>query len=253
MSIKKRPMSADGKTIERRRSRRFPVAVPLEVSWRAKDGTAVKADAVARQVNANGGFLKMPSYPDLGARVTLANFLSAQTAEARVLAGPPTREGVSNGIIVELIEPSETFWGVNLQSEKAAAELHKLEKAMQGEGIDLRLLKEYRDAVEFIRSSAGIVQQLRECHLRGSSDTELLALLAAERIRRTIDSSLALLVDLDAGRVRIESKEVDELYQALEQLTARLRRDCQKTGDRLLNGSRRRAQAPAAPVARGSR
>jgi hypothetical protein len=253
VSIKKRPMSADGKTVERRRSRRFPVAVPLEVSWRAKDGTAVKSDAVARQVNANGGFLKMSSYPDLGARVTLANFLSAQTAEARVLAGPPTREGVSNGIIVELIEPNDTFWGVNLQSEKAAAELHKLEKAMQGEGIDLRLLKEYRDAVEFIRSSATTVQQLRECHLRGLDDAELFSLLATERIRRTIDSCLTLMTDLDSGRVKIESKEVDELYQALEQLTTRLRRDCQKTGDRLLNGSRKRAAVAAVPVARSSR
>ncbi|HWF40405.1 MAG TPA: hypothetical protein VG322_17900 [Candidatus Acidoferrales bacterium] len=253
MSIKKRPMSADGKTVERRRSRRFPVAVPLEVSWRGKDGASVKADAVARQVNANGGFVKMSYYPDLGARVTLANFLSAQTAEARVLAGPPTREGVSNGIIVELIEPNDTFWGVNLQSEKAAAELHKLEKAMQSEGIDFRLLKEYRDAVEFIRSSATIVQQLRECHLRGSNDTELLSLLATERIRRAINSCLTLMTDLDSGRVKIESKDVDELYQALEQLTSRLRRDCQKTGDRLLNGSRKRAQIPAAPLAGSSR
>lgn len=253
MSIKKRPMSADGKTVERRRTQRFPVAVPLEVSWRGKDGTAIKADAVARQVNANGGFLKMSSYPDSGTRVTLANFLSAQTVEARVLAGPPTREGVSNGIIVELIEPSDTFWGVNLQAEKTSAELHKLEKALQSEGIDLRLLKEYRDTVEFIRSASGLVQQLRECHLRGGNDAELFSLLASERIRRTINSCLVLMGDLDAGVVKIESKEVDELYQALEQLTARLRRDCQKTGDRLLSGPHKRAAAPVAPLARSSR
>lgn len=253
MTIKKRPMTANGKTVERRKSRRFPVAVPLEVSWRGKDGAAIKADAVARQVNANGGFLRMSPYPDLGSRVTLANFLSAQTVEARVLAAPPTREGVSDGIIVELIEPNETFWGVNLQLERTTAELQKLEKALQSEGIDLRLLKEYRDAIDFIRSAAGTVQQLRECHLRGLDDAELSSALATERIRRTINSCLAVMADLDAGQVKNESKEVDELYQALDQLTARLRRDCQQTGDRLLNKPPRRALAPAVAAGAASR
>src|SRR5947209_5245423 len=76
VTIKKRPMAADGSSAERRRGPRFPVVVPLEVSWVGKDGIAVKEDAVARQVNANGGFLKMANYPSLGNRVTLTNFLS---------------------------------------------------------------------------------------------------------------------------------------------------------------------------------
>src|ERR1700733_3786588 len=145
-------MTADGTSAERRKTRRFPVVIPIEVSWRGKDGISVKEEAVARQVNANGGFLKMSSYPDLGSRVTLANFLSAQTAEARVIAAPPAREGVADGVIVELVVPSESFWGVNLQVERTSAELLKLEKAMQSEGIDLRLLHEYREAVDYIRS-----------------------------------------------------------------------------------------------------
>jgi len=86
-------MSADGTKLERRRSCRFPVAVPIEVSWRGPDGIVIKEEAVARLVNANGGFLKMSVYPEPGTRITLANFLSAQTGEARVLAAPPTREG----------------------------------------------------------------------------------------------------------------------------------------------------------------
>src|ERR1700746_26929 len=123
VTIKKRPMTADGTSVERRKSRRFPVVVPIEVSWRGKDGIAVKEDAVARQVNANGGFLKMSSYPALGSRVTLANFLSAQTVEARVLAAPDSRQGVANGIVVELIASNESFWGVDLQVNKIAVEL----------------------------------------------------------------------------------------------------------------------------------
>jgi hypothetical protein len=53
--------------------------------------------------------------------------------------------------------------------------------------------------------------------------------------------------------VKNESKEVDELYQALDQLSARLRRDCQQTGDRLLNKSQRRALAPAVTAGAASR
>jgi hypothetical protein len=108
-------MAADGKDKERRQSRRFPVVVPIEVSWRGSNGIAVKENASARHVNTNGGFLTMANYPALGSRVTLANFLSAQTAEARVLAAPDSRQGVANGIVVELIVPNESCRGVDLQ------------------------------------------------------------------------------------------------------------------------------------------
>jgi hypothetical protein len=224
VTIKKRAMSPDGSKVERRKTRRFSVAIPIEVSWRGADGIAVKEDAVARQANAQGGFLEMEVYPDLGSRVTLANFLSAQTADARVLATPHAREGVSSGIVVELIVPNESFWGVNLQVKKAGVALQNLEKALQSEGIELRLLKEYRDAVDYIRTASGAVQQLRECQLRGLDDGEVVAALTAERIRRTIDLCMEVITDVNAGRVKSESKGVDELYGAMEQLRDRLRR-----------------------------
>lgn len=222
MTFKKRPMSADGSRVERRKTRRFPVVVPIEVSWRGKDGIAVRQDALARQVNANGGFLRMSVYPDLGLRVTLTNFLSAQTAEARVLAAPHAREGVANGIIVELISPSESFWGVDLQVKKTIVELETLEKALQGEDMDLRLVKEYRDAVDCIRNAAGTLQQLRENQFRKIDDSELLSILAATRIRRTINLCLDLSSDLDASRVKSDSENLGELYQAVDHLRDRL-------------------------------
>lgn len=223
MTIKKRPMSADGTSTERRKSRRFPVVVPIEVSWRGTDGIAVKEDAVARQVNANGGFLKMATYPEAGARVTLANFISAQTAEARVLAAPHAREGVANGIVVELIVPSETFWGVDLQVKKTIVELQNLEKALQGEDIDIRLVKEYRDAVDHIRAAAGTLQTLRESQFRGLEDGEILSALATDRIQRAINLTLSVTADLTSTRAKNEAKGIDELYQALEHLHERVR------------------------------
>ena len=149
------------------------MVVPIEVSWRGKDGISVKEDAVARQVNANGGFVKMSSYPELGSRVTLANFLSAQTAEARVLAAPDSRPGVANGIVVELITPNESFWGVDLQVNKTIIELQSLETALKSEDIDVHLMREYRSAVDNIRTITETLQQLRKGQSQGVESDEL--------------------------------------------------------------------------------
>jgi hypothetical protein len=237
VTIKKRPMTADGTSVERRKSRRFPVVVPIEVSWRGRDGMAVKEDAVARQVNANGGFLKMSNYPALGSRVTLANFLSAQTVEARVLAAPDSRQGVANGIAVELIAPNESFWGVDLQVNKMAVELQNLENALRCENIDLHLMREYRDAVDYIRTTMETLQQLRKWQLGGSENGELLSILATDRIKRASNLCLEIIADLDAGRVRQESKGVDELQRVIQQLQQRLRRGAKAQAIVRLNAS----------------
>jgi hypothetical protein len=224
LSIKKRPISADGTKIERRKSPRFPVSVPVEVSWRGRDGTTITQEGVARKVNAKGGFLRMSVYPELGVRVTLANFLSAQTTEARVIASPNAREGVADGVVIELIVPNESFWGIDLQVEKTTVELQNLEKALQGEDVDARVLKEYREAVEYIRTAASAVRQLRESQLRGASEGDLNSLLAAERIRRAINVSLEVITDFDSGQLSPDLKLLSELYHAIEQLNTRLKR-----------------------------
>jgi len=218
VTIKKRPLTADGTNAERRKTRRFPVVVPIEVSWRGKDGISVKEDAVARQVNANGGFVKMSSYPELGSRVTLANFLSAQTAEARVLAAPDSRPGVANGIVVELITPNESFWGVDLQVNKTIIELQSLETALKSEDIDVHLMREYRRAVDNIRMITETLQQLRKGQSQGAESDELLSVLATDRIRRVSNLCREVIADVDAGHIKKESKTADELKQATQNL-----------------------------------
>ena len=219
----RRGTSPDGSKVERRKAQRFPVSVPIEVSWRSPEGMALKEQAIARQVNANGGQLEMSSYPDIGSRITITNFLSAEAAEARVLATPQTREGVSHGIIVELIAPSESFWGVNLQVKKTSVELQKLENSLRSEGIDLRVLNEFRDAVDYIRTTAVVVQQLREQQMHGREDGEIALLLTAERIRRATNLCLEVTADMDAGRITAITKGLDDLYRSLEQTSDRLR------------------------------
>ncbi len=218
-----RGTTPDGSKAERRKTSRFLVAVPIEASWRNSEGVPVLVHAVAKQVNANGGFLEMTLYPSVGSRITLTNFLSAESAEARVLATPNSREGVSHGIIVELITPSESFWGVNLQVKKTSVELQKLEKALQSEGIDFRLLNEFRDTVETLRTTSLAVQQLREFQLKGRDESEIVSMLVADRVRRATNLCHELVADVDAGKMTTAIKGVDDLYDCLEQACDRLR------------------------------
>lgn len=218
-----RGTTPDGSKVERRKTSRFLVAVPIEASWRNSEGIPVLVHAIAKQVNSNGGFLEMAMYPSVGSRIMLTNFLSAESAEARVLATPSSREGVSHGIIIELITPSESFWGVNLQVKKTAVELQKLEKSLQAEGIDFRLLSEFRDTVDTLRTTSLAVQQLREFQLRGRDDTEIISMLVADRVRRAISLSHDLVADIDAGKMGRETKDLDQLFDSLEQACDRLR------------------------------
>src|ERR1700674_281134 len=215
--------SPDGSKEERRKSYRFLVAVPIEATWRNPEGVPILVQAVAKQVNANGGFLEMTIYPTVGSRITLTNFLSAQSAEARVLATPSSREGVSHGIVVELITPSDSFWGVNLQVKKTSVELQKLEKSLQAEGIDFRMLNEFRDTVDTLRTTALAVQQLREFQLRGRDDGEIVSMLVADRVRRATNLCHELVADIDGEKMSIAIKGVDELFDSLEQACDRLR------------------------------
>ncbi len=177
---------------------------------------------MARQVNAQGGLIEMKTYPDVS-RVELVNFLSAQAAEARVLALRRSKEGSVLGVAVELVVPSESFWGVNFQLKKTNTELFKLEQALKSGGIDLRLLKEFRDAVDYVRIAAGVVEEVRECQLHGRDTASVLALLAAERIRRAAHLCEALAADLDVGAATQRTQGLAELSQAVEQLYQRLK------------------------------
>jgi hypothetical protein len=165
----------------------------------------------------------MATYPEIGSRVTLTNFLSAETLDARVLATPYSREGVSNGIVVELVISSESFWGVSLQIKKTTAELQKLEHLLHSEGIDLRMLKEFRDAVDYVRTAATVVQQLRERQLNGRDDDEVISLLVTERIRRATNLCAEVLTDLESGKISGETKGVDDFLRCVEQTHDQLR------------------------------
>lgn len=205
---------------EQRKSSRFPVVVPVEAKWQEASGKSVKETARAKEVNAQGGLLDMKTYPSVGSHLELTNLLSGESTEARVVATRGTKDVVV-GVAVALLVPSETFWGLNFQLRKTSAELVKIEQAMKSGGVDLRILVEFRDAVDYVRKTAWAVQEWQERQLQKHDPQTVLPLLTAERIRRATQLSKAIMKDLAEHEVTRDTVGIDEFFQAIESLHQR--------------------------------
>lgn len=207
---------------EQRRSSRFPVVVPLEVNWREANGAQFKEHAQATEVNAHGALLQMKNYPTMGVEAELTNVLNTQKTRARMAAVRRTRDGEIQGIAVELLAPDDVFWGLNFQLRRASAELLRLEEAIKQKDIDPLILREFRDAVDYVRKTAWAVQEWRERQIQHRDPSTVLSLLTMERIRRATTLTNDLLQDLQTQDVSDRTEGVAELQRTVEQLHRRL-------------------------------
>ena len=213
---------------EKRRGHRFPVVVPVKARWQDASGKGIQVTAQAKEVNAHGGLLEMKNYPSVGSQLELTNLLTNETYRARVVAPRRSKDGQALGVAVELLIPSETFWGVNFQLRKTSAELFRLEQEIRTGGIDARILTDFRDAVDHVRKTAWAVQEWQERQLLDHDPRTVLPLLTTERIRRAAQLIDAIAADLAAQEVTPETAGVRDLFQAVgraNQLLADLLRD----------------------------
>src|SRR5260370_32841396 len=139
---------------EKRRGARFPVVVPVEAKWQEASGKSVKQAAKAIEVNAQGGLLEMKVYPSVGSQLELTNLLSAEAFRARVVGTRRSTEGHVLGVAVELLIPSETFWGVNFRLKKTSAELVRLLHTMQSGNTYPRIPSWLRRGGDCLRHTA---------------------------------------------------------------------------------------------------
>lgn len=207
---------------EQRRSRRFPVVVPVEVKWQEPSGKICKEAVQAREVNAHGGLLDMKVYPWVSGDLELTNLLSGDSAKAHVVGTGRSKDGVFVGVAVALMFPNETFWGVNFQLRKTSADLANIEQAIESGGVDPRILREFREAVDYVRKAAWVVQEWQERQLQKHDPQTVLPLLTAERIRRATQLNKAIATDLAAHELTSETAGLEELFQAVESLYQRV-------------------------------
>ncbi len=98
--------------MERRRSERVFLTVPVDVSWTAGDGVQHKESAKTEEVNAHGAMLRLKTPPPLSTEIELARPSLGKSAPARVVRlGNRGHDGLTQ-VAVELAVPSHDFWGL---------------------------------------------------------------------------------------------------------------------------------------------
>jgi len=205
-------------TSGKRRSRRFPFISPVEATWQEADGKILRESGQATEVNAQGGLLEMKIYPAVGSQIELTNLLSHESSQARVIGVRRNSEGRLLGVGVELLVPSEDFWGGNFRLKKACAELVNLEYGMRSGPVDPSILREFRDAVDNVRKTAWAIQEWQERQSRQQDPKTVLPLLTAERIRRATQLCDSITADSAAGEIARETVGIDEFFQAVERV-----------------------------------
>ena len=209
-------------TAERRRSKRFPFVSPVEATWQEAGGKIFRQAGRATEVSAHGGLLELKDWAAVGSQMELTNLLSRQTSQARVVGVRRNTEGLLLGVAVELLVPSETFWGANFQLKKTCAELVKLEYDMRTGEIDPHILREFRDAVDHVRKTAWAVQEWQQ-HQSGRDDPHSVhSLLIAERIRRATQLCDAITAASATHEIARETRGIDEFFRAVERIHLRL-------------------------------
>jgi hypothetical protein len=204
---------------EQRRSWRFPVVVLVDVKWEEKN-VLFTEEAQALEANIYGAILRMKTLLPVGTKLQLTNHVSNQTVHAQVVA---IRYSKSNAVAVELRAPSETFWGTTFRLKKAAADLRTIEQEIQKGGADPLVLREFRDAVDFVRKSAWAVYEYQERQVRHKDASTVLSLLTVERVRRGTQLNADIAADFDAHNLTPETPGIADFLRAVEAVAKRLR------------------------------
>ncbi len=111
------PPSASPTLMERRRSQRVHLVVPLNVVWTTPDGVHHNEPAKTEVINAHGGLLQMKEpYPGIKEVVELSHSSTAQSCKGRVVWIFEPEVGKLARIAIELAVASQAFWGVSFPS-----------------------------------------------------------------------------------------------------------------------------------------
>jgi hypothetical protein len=222
MTSDKRASGPEVTAEKRRRSWRGAVLVPIAVRWKAPGGKDMKAEVQAKEVNMHGGLLQFSQievFPAAGTELKLTNLFSGEEARARSSGVRRSRGGAVLGVAVELLIPSETFWGLAFRLRKATAELQSLDQEIKDGNIDPSVLREFRDSVDYVRTTAWAVQEWQERQAQRRDTATVLPLLVMERVRRATQLCAALIDDLKESKIAFETAGIEALLRATEKLS----------------------------------
>ncbi len=226
MTIPDRPAGQPSEEGLRRRSTRYPLFSPVQVRWTGPDRASHTVEANAKEVNIHGGllqFLNSGSYPRTGTELALLNLITGEEASAKTAAIRRSKDGTLLGVAVELLRPSETFWGLTFWVKKTTLELKRLDQEIAAGNVDPRVLREFRDAVDYVRKTAWAVQEWQERQRQHRDTATVLPLLFTERVRRATQLCEAVNTGLKEHEIAPESEGIEALFRAARRLYMELK------------------------------
>ncbi len=207
---------------EKRSSKRFAFSIPLAVSWQEPNGDNIEEAGLATEVSAGGAIIEMGRFPSAGTEISLLEKTIDQKIGARVVRVQSKAARGGYRVVVQLLRPGERFWGLDFRLKKSTADLVELEQALTSGNTDPQVLREFRDAVDYIRKAAWVVQEWQERQSRSRDVSTILPLLMFERIRRTTQLCKVIAAEIQNHAASAESLGVGELWDAIEDLRTRL-------------------------------
>ncbi|MGZ4813583.1 MAG: hypothetical protein ACXVZM_08435 [Terriglobales bacterium] len=116
----------------------------------------------------------------------------------------------------EPISVSERLQGVTSELREVEAMLHA------SADLDARILSDFRDAVNRVRTAAWAVQQYAETTCSEQNPSTVLSLLAGERVRAAYQLCRAIQYDLDKLDLRFQPGPLIQLRDATQDLLKKL-------------------------------
>jgi hypothetical protein len=106
--------------LERRRSSRVEIRIPVKVHINEAQGKPLDTPAEAIAVSRTGALLRVPIPPPLGTRIEVLNGMSQETREFRVIRVSAPRADGQFELGVEILYPGLNFWGIQFPDEHRA-------------------------------------------------------------------------------------------------------------------------------------
>jgi hypothetical protein len=106
--------------------------------------------------------------------------------------------------------------------EAVTTQLRELELLIRSGNIDARVLHEFRESVDHVRTTAWAIQQWIELGEHHKDQYSVLPLLTLERVKRAAQITHDLSLDLDSTDVSFETPGLESLFCSVRGLYARL-------------------------------
>jgi hypothetical protein len=114
-------MASTRAMIERRRSSRVFIRIPVKVFSNGPSGEPLDTPAEAVAVSRYGALLRLPLSFALGSRIEVFNSKSEETQEFRVIRVSEQKDDGNYELGVEILYPTRNFWGIQFPGERRMA------------------------------------------------------------------------------------------------------------------------------------